>query len=101
MTERLQRISLQELLLCMIPSNFREAMKRYCEMAKVPYIGSHGAMKKTFATLIAMSSDKTHRDMIASIQLHLGHKSPTMTLHYIQAIDTDLSDELLKLNDLV
>ena len=41
-----------------------------------------------------MNSNKNHRDMIASIQKCLGHKSPQMTLHYIQAIDTDLSEEL-------
>ena len=50
---------------------------------------------------IAQASDKSHRDMIASIQKHLGHKSPQMTLHYIQAIDTDLSDELSNLDNLV
>lgn len=31
----------------------------------------------------------------------VGHNSPQMTLHYIQAIDTDLSDELSKLDDLI
>ena len=83
------------------PSLFNEYLKRFCKLSNVPYIGSHGAMRKTFATLIASNSDKSHRDMIASIQEHLGHKSPQMTLHYIQAIDTDLSDELSKLDSLI
>lgn len=63
------------------PNNFRGALKAYCKLAKIPYIGIHGAMRKTFATLIAKNSEKSHRDMIASIQHHLGHKSPQMTLH--------------------
>lgn len=82
------------------PYTFVDCLKRFCKLAKLPYIGSHGAMRKTFATLIASNSDKSHRDMIASIQEHLGHKSPQMTLHYIQAIDTDLSNELTKLDSL-
>ena len=83
------------------PYTFVDCLKRFCKLADLPYIGSHGAMRKTFATLIASNSDKPHRDMIASIQEHLGHKSPQMTLHYIQAIDTDLSDELSKLDNLI
>ena len=68
---------------------------------KIPWIGTHGMFRKTFATQVAQSSDKSHRDMIAAIQKQLGHKSPQMTLHYIQAIDTDLADELSKLDDLI
>ena len=67
----------------------------------IPWIGTHGMFRKTFATQIAKASTKSHRDMIASIQKQLGHKSPQMTLHYIQAIDTDLADELSKLDDLI
>lgn len=68
---------------------------------KIPWIGTHGMFRKTFATQMAQLSDKSHRDMIAGIQKQLGHKSPQMTLHYIQAIDTDLADELSKLDDLI
>lgn len=39
--------------------------------------------------------------LIARIQKQLGHKSLQMTLHYIQAIDTDLADELSKLDNLI
>lgn len=67
----------------------------------IPWIGTHGMFRKTFATQMAQLSGKSHRDMIASIQKQLGHKSPQMTLHYIQAIDTDLADELSKLDDLI
>lgn len=61
------------------PSLLNEYLKRFCKLSNIPYIRSHGAMRKTFATLIASNSDKSHRDMIASIQEHLGHKSPQMT----------------------
>jgi len=39
--------------------------------------------------------------MISGIQKQLEHKSPQMTFHYIQTIDTDLADELSKLDDLI
>ena len=81
--------------------NLRDKFKPILDLLGIPWIGTHGMFRKTFATHIAMNSDKNHRDMIASIQKHLGHKSPQMTLHYIQAIDTDLSDELSKLDDLI
>jgi len=67
----------------------------------IPWIGTHGMFRKTFATQMARLSEKSHRDMIASIQKQLGHKSPQMTLHYIQAIETDLADELSRLDDLI
>ena len=85
----------------LIPKSLREKFKYVFKHIDAIWIGTHGMFRKTFATQIAQSSDKSHRDMIASIQKHLGHKSPQMTLHYIQAIDTDLSDELSKLDDLI
>lgn len=79
----------------------RDKFKRILDFLDIPWIGTHGMFRKTFATQIAQASNKSHRDMIASIQKQLGHKSPQMTLHYIQAIDTDLSEELSKLDDLI
>ncbi|MFG1523866.1 tyrosine-type recombinase/integrase [Halobacteriovorax sp. RZ-3] len=74
--------------------------KRYLRDVDVPWIGTHGLFRKTFATQIALNSKKGHRDMIASIQNQLGHKSPQMTLHYIQEVDTSLDDELSLFDDL-
>lgn len=83
------------------PRTLRDKFKYVFRNIDAVWIGTHGMFRKTFATQIAQASDKSHRDMIASIQKHLGHKSPQMTLHYIQAIDTDLSDELSKLDNLI
>lgn len=83
------------------PRTLRDKFKFVFRNIEAIWIGTHGMFRKTFATQIAQASDKSHRDMIASIQKHLGHKSPQMTLHYIQAIDTDLADELSKLDDLI
>lgn len=80
-----------------IADYFRPIIKQL----NIPWIGTHGMFRKTFATQVAQSTTKSHRDMIAAIQKQLGHKSPQMTLHYIQAIDTDLDDELSKLDDLI
>ena len=80
-----------------VADNFRPILKHL----GIVWIGTHGMFRKTFATQLANLSNKSHRDMIASIQKQLGHKSPQMTLHYIQAIDTDLTDELSKMDDLI
>lgn len=78
--------------------NLSDRYKSVLEHLGIIWIGTHGMFRKTFATLMAQKSNKSHRDMIASIQNQLGHKSPQMTLHYIQAINTDLSDELSELD---
>lgn len=83
-----------------VADNFRTILKHL----GIVWIGTHGMFRKTFATQMANLSDKSHRDIIASIQKQLCHKSPQMTLHYLQAIDTDLSDlsdELSKMDDLI
>lgn len=84
----------------MLPSIARDMLHQVCTFLAVPYIGSHGAFRKTFATQIALTSNKNFKDKVESIQLHLGHKSPQMTMHYIQAIDTNLDDELELLSDI-
>lgn len=66
----------------------------------IPWIGTHGMFRKTFATQMALHSKKPHKDMIEAIQKHLGHKSPQMTLHYIQAIDNSLEEELIFFDNL-
>ncbi len=91
------RSKLDFLTIDIISARFKPILKHL----GIPWIGTHGMFRKTFATQIAQASTKTHRDMIASIQKQLGHKSPQMTLHYIQAVDTDLTDELSVLDDLV
>lgn len=77
------------------PQVISSAFKVVLNHLGIIWIGTHGMFRKTFATQIAIHSKKGHRDMIASIQYHLGHKSPQMTLHYIQAVDTNLDDELM------
>lgn len=71
-----------------------------CDLGII-YLPSHCAFRKTFATQVAKASKKSHRDMIAAIQKQLGHKSPNMTLHYIQAIELGLSDELNELDKIL
>lgn len=80
--------------LFLAPAFIRLSFMKILGDLKIIWIGTHGMFRKTFATQIALVSHKGHRDMIASIQSHLGHKSPQMTLHYIQAIDTNLDEEL-------
>lgn len=52
---------------------------------KIPWIGTHGMFRKTFVAQVTQSS----------------HKSPQMTMNYIHVIDTDLADELSKLDGLI
>ena len=58
------------------PKSLRDKFKYVFKHIDAIWIGTHGMFRKTFATQIAQASDKSHRDMIASIQKHLGHKSP-------------------------
>lgn len=77
-----------------IMSKIRNTLKRVCKALGIPYIGTHGTFRKTFATQIAQISKKSFTDMIASIQKYIGHSSPQMTMYYIQAMEQTLDDEL-------
>lgn len=76
-------------------------LKDVSEKLGLIYLPSHCAFRKTFATMVALKSKKSHRDMISAIQKQLGHKSPQMTLYYIQSIELGLTDELNELDKIL
>lgn len=76
-------------------------LKKISEELGLMYLPSHCAFRKTFATMVAKKSKKSHRDMISAIQKQLGHKSPQMTLYYIQSIELGLNDELDELDKIL
>lgn len=76
-------------------------LKQVSQELGLIYLPSHCAFRKTFATMVAKKSKKTHRDMISAIQKQLGHKSPQMTLYYIQSIELGLDDELSELDKIL
>lgn len=78
-----------------------DALKKTSQELGIMYLPSHCAFRKTFATMVAKKSKKSHRDMISAIQKQLGHKSPQMTLYYIQSIELGLDDELVELDKIL
>ena len=58
------------------PRTLRDKFKYVFRNIDAVWIGTRWMFRKIFATQMTQSSDKNHRNMIASIQKHLGQKSP-------------------------
>lgn len=83
-------------------TEFGNFIKRICRVAGVRELSSHSAFRKTFATHLAVEESKAGRhyhELLFNLQKFLGHKSPTMTLRYIQNTSQGMSSSLKSFGD--
>ena len=76
------------------PQEINSLMKELQELLGVKILSSHGFFRKTFATNIALLSERNFLELATNLQKVMGHSSLAMTLYYIQYTASSIKPEL-------